>query len=110
METLYTIFYPIFSDTGVYNIFTTGYSNKIIWYSVNEAKLKVSFQGESEIEPNLSFGAVDPINKSIYFVHEVRDYGELKNSGAVSRWMVSTEIRENSNIPTLTKKEVNIIK
>ena len=42
-------------------------------------------------------------------MHEVRDYGELKSNGAVSRWMVSKEIRENSNIPTLTKKEVKVI-
>lgn len=81
-----------------------------MWYSVDEAKSEVKFQGESEIEPNLSFGAVDSVNKNIYFVHEVKSYGNFTNNGAVSRWTISKEIAKNSNIPKLTKQEVNDFK
>ena len=31
-----------FKDTTMYNIFTTGYSNKIAWYTVNEDTLKIN--------------------------------------------------------------------
>ena len=100
----------LITDSCSYNIFTTGYSDKILWYSVNEAQLEVSILGQSTIEPNLSFGAVDHANKNIYFVHEVQNYTNIKqkwtNSGAVSRWTLSKEIKGNSNVPTLTKQEV----
>ena len=99
------------TDPGSYNIFTTGYSDKIIWYSVNEAQSEVSILGQSTIEPNLSFGAVDHANKNIYFVHEVQNYTNIEpkwtNSGAVSRWTLSNEIKGNSNIPALSKQEVS---
>ena len=96
---LYTI-----TDTTMYRIFTTGYSNKIVWYTVNEDTLKIEFQGDSEIESNLSFGAVDEVHNSIYFVHEEKQYGNFTNNGAVSRWTI-----KNSNggeIPILSKQEV----
>ena len=91
----------------MYKIFTTGYSNKIVWYTVNEDTLKIEFQGDSEIENDLSFGAFDEVHNSIYFVHEQKQYGNFTNNGAVSRWTIdSTKNSNGGKIPILSKQEV----
>ena len=90
----------------IYNIFTTGYSNQISWYKVDEEHLEISSQGISEIEPNLSFGAVYDVNHCIYFVHEVGKYGNFSNNGAVSRYTVVKEKKQNVNLPIMTQEEV----
>ena len=90
----------------IYNIFTTGYSNQISWYKVDEEHLEISSQGTSEIEPNLSFGAVYDVYDCIYFVHEVGKYGNFSNNGAVSRYTVAKEKIQKVNIPIMTQEEV----
>ena len=90
----------------IYNIFTTGYSNQINWYKVDEEHLEISSQGTSEIEPNLSFGAVYDGNDCIYFAHEVGEYGNFSNNGAVSRYTVAKEKKQNVNLPIMTQEEV----
>ena len=97
----------IIAERTMYNIFTTGYSNKIIWYNVDEANSKVTFQGDSEIEPNLSFGAVDEVNNGIYFAHEVGNYKNFTNSGVVSRFTIASERKTDANIPNLSIQEVH---
>ena len=94
------------AEKMIYNIFTTGYSNQMIWYKVDEEHHEISSQVTSEIEPNLSFGAVDEVNSCIYFVHEVGKYGNFSNNGAVSRYTVVKEKKQNLNIPILTQEEV----
>jgi 6-phosphogluconolactonase (cycloisomerase 2 family) len=79
----------------MYSIFTTGYSNKIVWYNVNEDTLKITFQGDSEIDNKLSFGAVDKEHNCIYFVHEEKN--------EVSRWTID---KTSGEIPNLAKQEV----
>ena len=90
----------------IYNVFTTGYSNQINWYKVDEEHLEISSQGTSEIEPNLSFGAVYDVNNCIYFVHEVGKYGNFSNNGVVSRYTVAKEKIQKVNIPIMTQEEV----
>ena len=94
------------AEKMIYSIFTTGYSNQIIWYKVDEEHLEISSQVTSEIEPNLSFGAVDEVNSCIYFVHEVGKYGNFSNNGAVSRYTVVKEKKQNLDTPILTQEEV----
>ena len=91
----------------MYNVFTTGYSNKIIWYAVDEASSSITFQGDSEIEPNLSFASVDNVHKNIYFVHEVGKYENFSHSAAVSRWTID-EKKVDTYIPMLSKQEVTL--
>ena len=92
----------------MYSVFTTGYSNKIIWHSVDEDTLSITFKGDSEIEPNLSFASVDNVHKNIYFVHEVEKYEDFSHSATVSRWNIGYENKGDKNIPFVTKQEVNI--
>ena len=70
---------------------------------VNEDSLKITLQGDSEIENNLSFGAVDKEHDCIYFVHEEKQYGNFTNNGAVSRWTIDNT---NGVKPILSKQEV----
>ena len=79
-------------------IFTSGYSDHLLSYSVDEETHHVVYDKPIDVEPNFSFGHVSKAYNSIYFVHEVNDYDGNPNTGAVSRWTMGEK---------LTKQEVS---
>ena len=93
-------FTPTFSflDGESFKIFTSGYSDHLLSYTVDRETNEVVFDKPIDVEPNFSFGHVSKTYNSIYFVHEVNDYDGNSNTGAVSRWTMGE---------TLTKQEVN---
>ena len=87
-----------FLDGESFKIFTSGYSDHLLSYTVDRETKEVVFDKPIDVELNFSFGHVSNTYNSIYFVHEVNDYDGNSNTGAVSRWTMGE---------TLTKQEVN---
>ena len=87
-----------FLDGESLKIFTSGYSDHLLSYSVDKETHHIVFDKPIDVEPNFSFGHVSKTYNSIYFVHEVNDYDGNPNTGAVSRWTMGE---------TLTKQEVS---
>jgi len=87
------------SNDPSFKIFTSGYSDHLLAYTVDVATHDVLFDKPINVEPNFSFGHVSYTYNSIYFVHEVNDYDGNSNTGAVSRWTIGEG-------ETLTKQEV----
>ena len=69
------------------HIFTSGYSDTLMLYGVNQET--IHFSDAWKVEPNFSFGHVSQTYQSIYFVHEVSEYNGTLHSGAVSRWKIN---------------------
>ena len=70
-------------------IFTSGYSDELLLYNVDEEAHHVTYQEQCKVDPQFSFGYVSKKFNSIYFVHEVGDYDGVPNTGAVSRWKIN---------------------
>ena len=69
-------------------MFTSGYSDELLHFNVNEDTHTVSYVDSWKVESNFSFGHVSDKFSSIYFIHEVTEYEGTPNSGAVSRWKI----------------------
>ena len=75
-----------------FDIFTSGYSDHLLVYSVDAGTHDVVFDGPMNVEPQFSFGHVSYTYNSIYFVHEVNEYDGNPNTGAVSRWTLEGKL------------------
>ena len=69
-------------------IFTSGYSDELLHFTVNEDTHSISYVDSWKVESNFSFGHVSDKFSSLYFIHEVEVYEGTPNSGAVSRWQI----------------------
>ena len=84
-----------FPENSLSKIFTSGYSDELLIYNVNEETHDISYDEQWKVESNFSFGHVSQKYNSIYFIHEVGEYGGNPDTGAVSRWKL------NSSSPTI---------
>ena len=75
-------------DNPLTSMFTSGYSDELLHFNVNEDTHSVSYVDSWKVESNFSFGHVSDKFSSIYFIHEVTEYEGTPNSGAVSRWKI----------------------
>ena len=82
-------------------IFTSGYSEELLFYMVDEDNQHLLFDDQVEVDAQFSFGYVSTKYGSIYFVHEVNEYDGTPNTGAVSRWKIDV------NAHSLIKQEVS---
>ena len=89
---LYQIFFlyiiGTLPDNLLTSMFTSGYSDELLHFNVNEDAHSVSYVDSWKVESNFSFGHVSDKFSSIYFIHEVTEYEGTPNSGAVSRWKI----------------------
>ena len=89
---LYQIFFlyiiGTLPDNLLTSMFTSGYSDELLHFNVNEDAHSVSYVDSWKVESNFSFGHVSDNFSSIYFIHEVTEYEGTPNSGAVSRWKI----------------------
>ena len=98
-------------------MFTSGYSDELLHFTVNEDTHSISYVDSWKVESNFSFGHVSDKFSSLYFIHEVSEYEGTPNSGAVSRWQIDDVDFVAKNNPSsedvpqrkskITKKEVN---
>ena len=95
---LFLTYSTYFIDGETFKLFTTGYSDQLLSYTLDKETNKVVLDKQFTVEPNFSFGHVSETYNSVYFVHTVNDYDGNSNTGAVSRWTMGE---------TLTKHEVN---
>ena len=86
-------------------IFTSGYSEELLFYTVDKDYQELFFDDQVDVDAQFSFGYVSKKYGSIYFVHEVNDYDGTPNTGAVSRWKIDST-RSSMNGHSLTKQEV----
>ena len=70
-------------------MFTSGYSDELLHFTVNEDTHSISYVDSWKVESNFSFGYVSDKFSSLYFIHEVSEYEGTPNSGAVSRWQIN---------------------
>ena len=82
-------------------IFTSGYSEELLFYTVDRDYQDIFFDDQVDVDAQFSFGYVSKKYGSIYFVHEVNDYDGTPNTGAVSRWKIDV------NAHSLIKQEVS---
>ena len=87
-------------------IFTSGYSEELLFYTVDEHNQHLLFDDQVEVDAQFSFGYVSTKYGSIYFVHEVNEYDGTPNTGAVSRWKIDST-RSSMNGHSLIKQEVS---
>ena len=80
----------IFLENSLSKIFTSGYSDELLIYNVNEETHDISYVEQWNVESNFSFGHVSEKYNSIYFIHEVGEYGGTPDTGAVSRWKLNS--------------------
>ena len=73
------------------NMFTSGYSDELLHFTVNEDNHHLFYVDSWKVESNFSFGHVSDKFSSIYFIHEVNEYEGTPNTGAVSRWKIDGE-------------------
>ena len=69
-------------------MFTSGYSDELLHFTVNEDTHSISYVDSWKVESNFSFGHASDKFSSLYFIHEVSEYEGTPNSGAVSRWQI----------------------
>ena len=87
-------------------IFTSGYSEELLFYTVDRDYQDIFFDDQVDVDAQFSFGYVSKKYGSIYFVHEVNDYDGTPNTGAVSRWKIDST-RSSMNGHSLIKQEVS---
>ena len=87
-------------------IFTSGYSEELLFYTVDKDYQELFFDDQVDVDAQFSFGYVSKKYGSIYFVHEVNDYDGTPNTGAVSRWKIDST-RSSMSGHSLTKQEVS---
>ena len=87
-------------------IFTSGYSEELLFYTVDEDDQHLLFDDQVDVDAQFSFGYVSKKYGSIYFVHEVNEYDGTPNTGAVSRWKIDTT-GYSLNAHSLIKQEVS---
>ena len=84
-------FYDMFPAQPISNMFTSGYSDELLHFTVNEDTHHLLYVDSWKVESNFSFGHVSDKFSSIYFIHEVNEYEGTPNTGAVSRWKIDGE-------------------
>ena len=97
---------PISTDNALMTIFTSGYSEELLFYAVDEDDQHLLFDGQVDVDAQFSFGYVSKKYGNIYFVHEVNEYDGTPNTGAVSRWKIDTT-GYSLNAHSLIKQEVS---
>ena len=106
----------MFPAQTMLNMFTSGYSDELLHFAVNEDTHHVSYVESWKVESNFSFGHVSDKFSSIYFIHEVTEYEGTPNSGAVSRWKIdagnfgANEYQNNPSTKDVKNSETRITK
>ena len=73
----------------MYTLFSSGYSDQLLSFSMDDVSGKLNLTGQTKIGENASFGMISNNTKTsdVYFVHETENFeNKFINSGAVSRW------------------------
>lgn len=73
-------------------VFTSGYSSTEQSFILDLEAGSIAQSGQQEVEPNLTFMDVSSDGKSIYLVHEVMQYEDFGDTGAVSLWRKGRDI------------------
>ena len=78
------------STSTMFHLFSSGYSDQLLTFSMNDVTGKLNLIGQTKIGENASFGLVDNNDNngsnSLYLVHETDNYNnQFENSGAISR-------------------------
>ena len=85
-----------FSNTNAQNLaISSGYSNILNIFTINVIDEVLTKVGEQEVEPNFTFLEIGADGQSVYFVHEVTEYGDFGETGAVSFWRKGRDISGN---------------
>ena len=78
----------ILDPEKMFNLFSSGYSDGLITFAMDDVTGKINPVGHSPIRENTSFAVVDNDHTAAYFVHEVDNF---ERSGAISRWKFQSE-------------------
>ena len=105
-------------EKNLSSMFTSGYSDELLHFTINEDTHSMSILDSWKVESNFSFGHVSDKFSSVYFIHEVNEYDGTPNSGAVSRWKIDDGNLAAKNNPSskgvktretkITKQEVSV--
>ena len=76
-------------------VITSGYSSSLDIFVLDENSGELTLLGTEDIEPNFTFMEIGEDGNSVYFVHEVMEYGDFGQTGAVSFWRKGRDIAGN---------------